>query len=142
MLFYQEELDELLGPGSATSCGTALDVSDWEQSSEELAQSIMPGVFGDACGGMHPFFDDALASCEAALMFDQVCAPWPARPLVASWGRCGLPADTFGGLTAGAAELAARQLAACSSQQTQPGTAGQLKRPRHRPCHGECACQM
>jgi len=137
VLFYQEELDELLGPGSATSCGTALDVSDWEQSSEELAQSIMPGVFGDPCGGMHPFFDDALASCEAALTFDQVrvCAPWPARPLVASWGRCGLPADIFGGFTARAAELAARQLAACSSQQAQPGTAGQLKRPRHRPCH-------
>jgi hypothetical protein len=42
--FVQDDsFEELLGPGSATSCGTALD---WEES-DELAQSILPGLFGD-----------------------------------------------------------------------------------------------
>lgn len=48
-----DSLDDLLGPGSATSCGTALD---WDQS-DELAQSILPGLFGDddADIGASPF---------------------------------------------------------------------------------------
>ena len=42
-LVQDDSLEELLGPGSATSCGTALDWDD----SDELAQSILPGLFGD-----------------------------------------------------------------------------------------------
>jgi SHAQKYF class myb-like DNA-binding protein len=73
----EDSLDELLGPVSAASCGTALDTADWEQSSEELAQSIMPGVFG---GGIHSLLDDPLASCEAALLSDQPEDACPAQP--------------------------------------------------------------
>jgi hypothetical protein len=43
MRVQDDTFEELLGPGSATSCGTALD---WEES-DELAQSILPGLFGD-----------------------------------------------------------------------------------------------
>lgn len=48
----EDPLEELLGPGSATSCGTALH---WDES-DELAQSILPGLFGeDTDIGASPF---------------------------------------------------------------------------------------